>query len=61
MQPGSQLSINAVEGFPLEEFSADVCPVIDSLSCSNITKTADVAGRAIPDNRSTEDRWRQRE
>jgi len=24
VQPGSQLSINAVEGFPLEEFSADV-------------------------------------
>lgn len=24
MQPGSQLSINAVEGFPLEEFSSDV-------------------------------------
>lgn len=25
VQPDSQLSINAVEGFPLEEFSADVC------------------------------------
>lgn len=24
VQPGSQLSINAVEGFPLEDFSADV-------------------------------------
>ena len=24
VQPGSQLSINAVEGFPLEEFSPDV-------------------------------------
>lgn len=24
VQPGSQLSINAVEGFPVEEFSADV-------------------------------------
>lgn len=24
MQPGSQLSINAVEGFPLEDFSSDV-------------------------------------
>ena len=23
MQPGSQLSINAVEGFPLEDFSPD--------------------------------------
>ena len=31
VQPGSQLSINAVEGFPLEEFSADVCPVFQSL------------------------------
>jgi F0F1-type ATP synthase epsilon subunit len=25
VQPDSQLSINAVEGFPLEDFSADVC------------------------------------
>ena len=25
VQPGSQLSINAVEGFPLEEFSSEVC------------------------------------
>jgi F-type H+-transporting ATPase subunit delta len=24
VQPGSQLSINAVEGYPLEDFSADV-------------------------------------
>lgn len=24
VQPGSRLSINAVEGFPLEDFSADV-------------------------------------
>ena len=24
VQPGSQLSINAVEGFPLEDFSSDV-------------------------------------
>jgi len=24
VQPGSQLSINAVEGFPLEDFSAEV-------------------------------------
>lgn len=24
MQPGSKLSINAVEGFPLEDFSAEV-------------------------------------
>lgn len=27
VQPGSQLSINAVEGFPLEDFSADVSSV----------------------------------
>ena len=26
VQPDSQLSINAVEGYPLEDFSADVCP-----------------------------------
>lgn len=25
VQPDSQLSINAVEGYPLEDFSADVC------------------------------------
>ena len=25
VQPGSKLSINAVEGFPLEDFSAEVC------------------------------------
>ncbi len=25
VQPNSQLSINAVEGFPLEEFSGEVC------------------------------------
>ena len=27
VQPDSQLSINAVEGFPLEDFSAEVCPI----------------------------------
>lgn len=27
VQPDSQLSVNAVEGFPLEDFSADVCCV----------------------------------
>ena len=31
VQPGSQLSINAVEGFSLEDFSADVRPVLDFL------------------------------
>jgi F0F1-type ATP synthase epsilon subunit len=25
VQPDSQLSINAVEGYPLEDFSAEVC------------------------------------
>lgn len=25
VQPDSQLSVNAVEGFPLEQFSSDVC------------------------------------
>lgn len=28
VQPGSQLSINAVEGFPLEEFSSEVEPAL---------------------------------
>lgn len=27
VQPGSKLSINAVEGFPLEDFSADVSSI----------------------------------
>ncbi|KAK3178774.1 hypothetical protein OEA41_000911 [Lepraria neglecta] len=31
VQPGSQLSINAVEGFPLDDFSADV---LESLQAS---------------------------
>lgn len=30
VQPGSQLSINAVEGFPLEDFSSDVSLLITS-------------------------------
>lgn len=32
VQPGSQLSINAVEGFPLEDFSPDVS-VFEDLIC----------------------------
>lgn len=28
VQPNSELSINAVEGFPLEDFSVDVCFLI---------------------------------
>ena len=32
VQPGSQLSINAVEGFPLEDFSAEVGVMNDSAS-----------------------------
>ena len=28
VQPNSELSINAVEGFPLEDFSIDVCFLI---------------------------------
>jgi F-type H+-transporting ATPase subunit delta len=31
VQPDSQLSINAVEGFPLEDFSADVSFTRDDL------------------------------
>jgi len=30
VQPGSKLSINAVEGFPLEDFSAEVRPSSES-------------------------------
>ena len=29
VQPGSQLSINAVEGFPIEDFSAEAGPLHD--------------------------------
>ena len=35
MQPGSQLSINAVEGYPLEDFNPDVC-----FPCSLIIRRA---------------------
>lgn len=34
VQPGSKLSINAVEGFPLEDFSAEVC--IEWENCSSL-------------------------
>jgi F-type H+-transporting ATPase subunit delta len=34
VQPDSQLSINAVEGFPLEDFSADV----SALGCKTYKK-----------------------
>ena len=60
VQPGSQLSINAVEGFPLEDFSTDVCPVPDSLYSPNHTKIVDIIGCAISDNGSTKDCRRQR-
>lgn len=32
VQPGSQLSINAVEGFPLEDFNSDVS-VLEYSAC----------------------------
>lgn len=32
VQPDSVLSINAVEGFPLEEFSEDVCSSMTTLA-----------------------------
>ena len=32
MQPGSQLSVNAVEGFPLEEFNPDVSDDVKQIS-----------------------------
>lgn len=31
MQPGSKMSINAVEGFPLEDFSAEVRSSLEKL------------------------------
>ena len=38
VQPGSQLSINAVEGFPLDDFSADVSSVRTML-CSLVIQS----------------------
>lgn len=60
VQPDSQLSINAVEGFSLEDFSADVYLVLTSHFSLNQTKIVDITGCAISDNRSTKDCWRQR-
>jgi hypothetical protein len=38
VQPGSKLSINAVEGYPLEDFSAEVCICWKLLRCSDADK-----------------------
>ena len=37
VQPGSQLSINAVEGFPLEDFNADVGCLTIMIECMRLT------------------------
>ena len=38
VQPDSKLSINAVEGYPLEDFSADVRPPGDMMVTRKLTK-----------------------
>ena len=42
VQPGSQLSINAVEGFPLEDFSAGTFPCSGMLHPAHHTDRAPV-------------------
>lgn len=46
VQPGSQLSINAVEGFPLEDFSSDVS-VLQHRICLYYADKFFVIGRSI--------------
>ena len=58
VQPDSQLSINAVEGFPLEEFSADVnISHVQSLKSPLMTRHP---GCQIPNLRGTKNRGRKR-
>lgn len=55
VQPGSKLSINAVEGFPLEDFSAEVSKYtnLDYIELRNDFSV----GRAVSNHRSSEDSW----
>ena len=58
VQPNSVLSINAVEGYPLEDFSADLS------SNSYVCLEQDInifTGRKEPDRRGTEDCQRKRQ
>ena len=54
VQPGSKLSINAVEGFPLEDFSAEV----SLLARRRHTQSLTTSGCPQPDFRGSEDRQR---
>lgn len=56
VQPGSKMSINAVEGFPLEDFSSEVCSYFATYRNAYILTTV---GGEESDCRGTEDRWRQ--
>ena len=61
VQPNSELSINAVEGFPLEDFSTDVCNLISvfTYSLPNCTDRGLLdAGCQVPDRFGPEGcRW----
>ena len=54
MQPGSQLSINAVEGFPLDDFNSDV-NVHKSLEMRMTSLQTPIIGRPIPNYGGTKD------
>jgi len=57
VQPGSQLSINAVEGYALDDFSADV-RTLDVKPCELLVLTLE-QGREEPDFGGSEDCKRQ--
>lgn len=63
VQPGSKLSINAVEGYSLDSFNADVRAYITPSKTKRCMNTADIglAGGEKSDRRSTEDRRWKRE
>jgi F0F1-type ATP synthase epsilon subunit len=60
VQPDSQLSINAVEGYALEDFSAEVHSVQDG-RCDVRRATNKVPGRQEPDCGGAEDCRRKRQ
>lgn len=58
VQPGSKLSINAVEGYPLEDFSAEVRSY--QIIQKRGHETDEQTGCQVPDRRGTEDcRWQR--
>lgn len=59
VQPGSQLSINAVEGFPLEDFSSDV-NIFKHLIGLYYANKLFVVGCSISNQRSSKNSRRER-